>query len=267
MDFNDSSLHKAIETPELLEHILSHLPPLELCHARLVSKMFRNVIDHSLVLQKNLFLVPSALTPSLNPESPFANCLLIDEHDFEIAQAPPAGWRTCRPEVRPSAHFHPILGFYPLELDGLPRNRKSDFTTNFTIHSIDYDVEDGAHYIGLKRCDLSKLTQTFDNPSGLPDDSPLHRMFLTNPPIKVLNLMMLIPFWKDEERWVDQDIVTKGNGTYGIHTLMSDTGITFGQLFEHMKEAMREQQKRVLPDPIPDYWADQVMIEEVIPDY
>jgi hypothetical protein len=42
------------------------------------------------------------------------------------------------------------------------------------------------------------------------------------------------------------------NNAQGIHSLTSDTGITFAQIFEHTEEAVRGQQKRILPDPIPE---------------
>jgi hypothetical protein len=55
-----SPVHRVLETTELLEKILFYLPythtasPLELC--RRVNKFFRNTIDHSLMLQRELFL-------------------------------------------------------------------------------------------------------------------------------------------------------------------------------------------------------------------
>lgn len=61
---DQSSVHKTINTPELLEQILSHLPLFDLCRARLTGQLFRNLIDRSLMLQKHLFLVPYARTPS-----------------------------------------------------------------------------------------------------------------------------------------------------------------------------------------------------------
>jgi hypothetical protein len=63
---DQSSVHKTIETPELLEHILSHLPSLDLYHARRVSQSFRNAIDRSPALQKNLFLVDRSSVPQKN---------------------------------------------------------------------------------------------------------------------------------------------------------------------------------------------------------
>jgi hypothetical protein len=85
ISYDQSPVHKTLETPELLEQILSFVPSLDLCHARRTSQTFRNVIDHSLVLQKNLFLRPHARIPSTIPCShlipqwngapDFANCI------------------------------------------------------------------------------------------------------------------------------------------------------------------------------------------------
>jgi hypothetical protein len=60
----DDSVHITFEIPELLEHILSYVPPLDLCRARRTSQVFCNAIDCSLVLQRNIFLIPSARAPS-----------------------------------------------------------------------------------------------------------------------------------------------------------------------------------------------------------
>jgi hypothetical protein len=269
---DQSSVHKTIETPELLEHILSHLPSLDLCHARRVSQSFRNAIDRSPALQKNLFLVdrssvlqkncsliPLAYSDLSTFGPDFANCLLIDQHDFEVAQTPelhPSFILVDEPETRPASHFHPILA-----LDEVPRNLRSDFQTTLNILYLSTDHFDGSPAFTRAFCKLHKLTQTFDNVSGLPEDSPLHRMFITNPPIKKVEFTIRIPFWDAWQEWVDWESVTKGCdpvGIEGLHVLKSDTGITFGQLFEYTEEAVRGQQKRILPDPLPemDYWRD-----------
>lgn len=266
--FDQSSVHKTINTPELLEQILSHLPLFDLCRARLTGQLFRNLIDRSLMLQKHLFLVPYARTPSWTEptDAPSwigwadsATCLLIDRRDFEIAQNPelhPTSIYRDDPDIRPSSHFHPIL-----DLDNVPRNLKSDFQIQLNILYLRTDTSNEFPAFARAFCQFPKLTQTFDNVSGLPKDSPIHRMFLTNPPIKEVEFTIRIPFWDAWQEWVDLESVTKGcdpMGTFGIHSLTSDTGITFGQLFEYTEEAVRGQEKRILPDPLPemDYWRD-----------
>lgn len=96
--YDQSPVHQILEIPELLEQILSFVLSLDLCRARRTSRIFRNTIDRSLVLQKNMFLIPYAPAPStipyarLTPQSlgapDFANCLLIDQRDFDVALSP-----------------------------------------------------------------------------------------------------------------------------------------------------------------------------------
>ena len=72
-----SSVHKVLGTPELLENVLGHLngvragtatlnpQRLQTCRViqlcRLVSKTFRSTIDHSVLLQKKMFLKSNGL--------------------------------------------------------------------------------------------------------------------------------------------------------------------------------------------------------------
>jgi hypothetical protein len=60
---NQSAIHKTIATTELLEQILHNLSIFELCRARRTSRLFRNTVDYSLLLQRDLFL--RSLTRSL----------------------------------------------------------------------------------------------------------------------------------------------------------------------------------------------------------
>ena len=252
----DNSVHKTFDIPELLEHILSYVPALDLCRARRTSQIFRNAIDRSLVLQRNLFLVPSARAPSWICQPEFANCILIDQHDIDIAQNPETRIDYSFAEdpnqldIRPSSHFDPIFAS-----DDMPRNLKSDFSRCLYIRYLRTNPLDGSPVFTRSFCNLYKLTQTFDNVSGVSEDSLLHNMFLTNPPIKEVEFMIRIPFWDDWQGWVDWESVTKGcdpNGIVGVHSLTSDTGITFAQLFEYTEEAVRGQHKRILLDPLPE---------------
>jgi hypothetical protein len=263
ISYDQSPVHKTLETPELLEQILSFVPSLDLCHARRTSQTFRNVIDHSLVLQKNLFLRPHARIPSTIPCShlipqwngapDFANCILLDQHDLEVAHNPELHPMTIMgddPVLRPSPHFHPIL-----ILDKMPQNLKSDFEIILNILYLATDPFDGLPAFARAFCSLKKLTQTFDNVSGVSKDSPLHKMFITNPPIKKVDFTIRIPFWDDWEDWVDWEYVEKvcdPNGIMGNHSLTCETGITFAQIFEYTEEAVRGQHRRILPDPLPE---------------
>lgn len=53
-----TAVAKTLETPELLEHILSHLPVLDLVKANRVNKTFQQVIATAPTLQRNLFMLP-----------------------------------------------------------------------------------------------------------------------------------------------------------------------------------------------------------------
>lgn len=143
----------------------------------------------------------------------------------------------------------------------MPQNLESDFEIHLKILYLGTDsfgtdpFDDEFPAFARASFNLNKLTLTFDNVSGISKDSPLHKMFLTNPPIKKIEFSIRIPFWDDWDDWVDWERVEKGsdpNNARGIHSLTSDTGITFAQIFEHTEEAVRGQQKRVLPDPIPE---------------
>jgi hypothetical protein len=145
----------------------------------------------------------------------------------------------------------------------MPRNLKSDFEICLYIRYLRTNPLDGSPVFTRSFCNLNKLTQTFDNVSGVSEDSQLHKMFITNPPIKQVEFKIRIPFWDDWQEWVEWESVTKGcdpNGIIGLHNLTSDTGITFAQLFEYTKEAVRGQPKRILPDPLPemDYWGTRI---------
>jgi len=144
-----SSTHRTISTPELFEHILSYLSPFELSHTRRVNTFFRNTIDHSLPLQKNLFLRPCA----------------------------PARLEASDGSVTASSRHYAI---HPL-LNRTTSNPKSVFETDLYVAPFP-----GELHGQLELYTLHQLTQTFEDASGLSnsDDSPLHRMYLTNPPVK-----------------------------------------------------------------------------------
>lgn len=54
-----TAVAKALDTSELLEHILSYLPVLDLVKANRVNKTFQQVVASAPTLQRNLFLLPA----------------------------------------------------------------------------------------------------------------------------------------------------------------------------------------------------------------
>jgi hypothetical protein len=218
-----SPVHRVFETTELLENILTHLPyahntiPLVLC--RRVSRLFRNTVDHSLRLQRDLFLKPNG-----------RRCPSMDG-GHEIA----------------------------LEIECNP---KSDFAAYFSLYNI---VQVGYFANSRATFNLNRFTQTFENVSGLCDDTLIHKMYLTNPPIKVVEIWMSVdlvnPPAEDYPRETfEESEERKKNAKYpqrflgGDDILTSDEGITFGQLFEYTKEKVAGLKKEdVLPYQAPPF--------------
>jgi hypothetical protein len=221
-----SPVHRVLETPELLENILAYLPythkasPLELC--RRVNRFFRNTIDQSLMLQRNLFLKSNGRSSPM--DTGYDSGFIIYKGKMHC----------CYYEL------HPLL----LRTDPNP---DSDFATYFYIYNI---VESGYVHDQPVQFDLHRFTQTFENVSGLCGDSSIHKMFITNLPTKVVEIGTCVDlvnpcveeiftdsfedFEKEQERLkhakYQQGRCARGN----IPT--SDDGITFGQLFEYTKE-------------------------------
>jgi hypothetical protein len=227
-----SPVHRVLETTELLEKILFYLPythtasPLELC--RRVNKFFRNTIDHSLMLQRELFLKSNGRYC----------CSMERGHEagsFSIYK----GEMFCG--------YHTI---YPLLL---PTKLKpeSDFTAHFYLFNI---VEEGyvAHH--PVQFTLDRFTQTLENVSGLCDDSSIHKMYLTNPPIKVVEIEIGIDLvnpcveeyvaesYEESMEKMKLQKYPQGRCPRG-DILTSDDGITFGQLFEYTKEQVAGLEK------------------------
>lgn len=65
---SDSSQHACLSTWELLENILRYLDMRTLLRAQGVSRGFRDVIDGSLLLQRELFLVPTTFKEAIKTE-------------------------------------------------------------------------------------------------------------------------------------------------------------------------------------------------------
>jgi hypothetical protein len=236
-----SPVHRVFETTELLENILTHLPyahntfPLVLC--RRVSRLFRNTVDHSLRLQRDLFL-----------KSNGRRCPSMDG-GHEISLEIHRGRMHCRNDI------HPLS--FPAEC-----NPKSDFAAYFFLYNI---VQVGYFANSRATFNLNRFTQTFENVSGLCDDSLIHKMYLTNPPIKVVEIWMSVDlvnppvedyprgtFEESEERKKHAKYPQRFLG--GDDILTSDEGITFGQLFEYTTEKVAGLKKEdVLPYQAPPF--------------
>jgi len=156
---NQSAIHKTIATTELLEQILHNLSIFELCRARRTSRLFRNTIDYSLLLQRDLFLRPH--TRSLREAV----------EDSAAADSSPS--------------THPLVA---RASSGLIPKAESDFETDFYFEG-GLSGEPG-QCSNLRN--LHRLTQTYRDVSGLADDSLLHNMFLTNPPVKQVEIRICV---------------------------------------------------------------------------
>ena len=91
--------HDTLNTAELLESILSHLPPTALATARLVSHVFKNNIDASPTLQKIMFNNDSLWETRLEWSKPSAPIHHIvyptfredNKHKMSLRSTHPAG--------------------------------------------------------------------------------------------------------------------------------------------------------------------------------
>ncbi|KAF2489963.1 hypothetical protein BU16DRAFT_168194 [Lophium mytilinum] len=68
---SNQAVHAVFATYELLEEILTYLPPREICRAQMVNCTWRDVVRSSLSLQRNAFLV-SAFPPVVEPSGEYS---------------------------------------------------------------------------------------------------------------------------------------------------------------------------------------------------
>jgi hypothetical protein len=215
-------VHKTIETTELLGRILYYVPTLDLCCARRVSKKFRNTIDNSLSLQKNLFLKASAYA--------LQESLEYEDNDEQITA---------------NHEYHPLIAA------SIQKNPMSDFWTSLYLWNPRNDTGFEPSPIFATRS-LNQLTQTFENASGVSEDSLLYDMYLTNPPVKKVEISVMVPYWNFYSHRISTPLVSPFESNYsGQNVLTDDQGVTFGQVFEYTKLAVKGEEKMVLPDPLP----------------
>lgn len=65
------SVCKVLETTELLEAIMLHLPPIDLLESQRISKTFQAAVEGSIALKRALFMEPPAATSSDTTDNGF----------------------------------------------------------------------------------------------------------------------------------------------------------------------------------------------------
>jgi hypothetical protein len=215
-DSGSTLIGKLIGTTELCEQILGHLSCTELCRAKRVCKRFRDVIDDTLMLQQKLFLKPynEAL-----PEGP----------------------------VKTNDPWHSMYNFHPLLTSNIAPNPQSDFRIELWPLR-DHDPNDIRIYSGGTFPSMDRLIQTFEDASGVSDDSSLHKMYLSNPPLKEISLSLMIPCWCSARKCMSWESATEPPWFYSWDTWRSDKGITFGQVFDYARTVIRARHKKTFPN-------------------
>jgi hypothetical protein len=203
---------KLIGTTELCEQILGYLSCIELCRAKCVCRTFRDVIDRSLMLQRHLFLAP-------------------------CTEAPPEGSVDADDEWHALYDFHPLLAFDHAQVP----NPRSDF--QIQLRPSQSHAPTGDRFITCyshgPSSTLNRLTQTFENFSGVYDHSSLREMYLSNPPSKQVR----ISYWNTSRQCVKGNMIFELGGILSCSILDSDKGVTFGQVFEWVEKCVSQQLK------------------------
>lgn len=199
---NSSSIYKTFQTTELCEGILSHLSLLELWRARSVCKTFQKVIDHSPLLQKNTFLKPRARITS----ETISHQAYLDQHEI-----------------------HPLIS-----------NLSLDLARNMTLSQLlanEDDVPDTPKLVRL----FNVIKHDLDNPTppiffrksfafGIEsgDDSPVLRMYLSNPPSESVLLSVQVTL----KRPFTLENVSKH---HQLIQVFNRNGVTFRRVIEESK--------------------------------
>lgn len=223
---SSSVAHKLIGTTELCEQILGYFSCAELCRAKRVCRTFREVIDHSLMLQRHLFLAPcTEAIPEGSIKTDDEWHMLYDFHPILAFDGVP----------NPQPGFHTVLGF-----DGL-QNPQSDFQIQLQpSQSHEPTAERWIRcYTHGPSSTLNRLTQTFGNPSGVSDQSSLRKMYLSNLPIKDVRMS----FWNFSRQCVTDDLIYELSSILYCDSLSSDKGVTFGDIFEWAEKLVGQQLK------------------------
>ena len=197
------------QTVELIELILSHLPPLDIVTATAVNKTFRNVVFSSHTLQKKLFLRPTNALPlywlplkRCPPISVFQTTTVDADSDiFE----PTAGWRM------------ELLDFSPLRVVyTCPLLERPSEAEGFWAHPA----------TSLDKLEWQPISSSPNQWYLLPTKEitgPWKNMFLTNPPCKSVQCTLL---W---EGWVRGVLDITLEATRNVHR---KEGVTWADLIE-----------------------------------
>ena len=198
---------KIVNVVELCEQVLSHLSLYDLLHAMQACRAFKNIIEKSLVLQKNLFLVPDLPRPQLAMST--SGTLLSGTRAAQhIAAAQAAGERetgefTCcilHPVLQLDPDSYRVLGFVK-KYRGMVEYAADRFHRP-TFCTVDSVVV----------CDfIWSWTEKGSKPSGLDN------MLVTQPPVTSLHIVVL------------------GIGKRSCHAADKTVGVTFGDVFKTMK--------------------------------
>ncbi|KAM0692001.1 hypothetical protein Q7P36_008202 [Cladosporium allicinum] len=216
-DSDSTLIHKPIGTTELCEQILGYLSCTELCRTKRVCQRFRDVIDHSAMLQKNLFLRPST-------------------------EAFPEGSLTS------DVPWHVLYNFHTLVVSNALPNPRPDFEIQLRpVRKRDPNDHLVFYYAGPCPT-LNHFIQTFDNISGVSNRSSLRKMYFSNPPVKEVLMCIKISYRNTPEQCGKGKKTSRLPASSCVTILSSDQGITFGHVFEYAEEFVEAQIMRALSD-------------------
>lgn len=216
-DSDSTLIHKLIGTTELCEHILGYLSCTELCRTKRVCQRFRDVIDHSAMLQKNLFLRPST-------------------------EAFPEGSLTS------GVPWHVLYNFHTLVVSTALPSTRPDFEIQLRpVRKRDTNNDLVFYYAGPCPT-LNHFIQTSDDISGVSTRSSLRKMYLSNPPVKKVLMCIKISYRNTPEQCGKGKKTSRLPASSCVTILSSDQGITFGHVFEYAEEFVEAQIMRALSD-------------------
>lgn len=151
-----TAVAQVLGTPELLEGILSHLPVLDLVVATGVNKTFRNAIQASSELQRNLFMLPSK-----------------DEPEY---------WQLVTPKLDDYRRGLHIAHLYRIKSPGIV----GDDEIQARIEAVAADSNDWAHpNRSLKLVSICPLLDLSDGGGGSPIDLGLREMYGNERPVEI----------------------------------------------------------------------------------
>lgn len=198
---------KIVNVVELYEQVLSHLSLYDLLHAMQACRAFKTIIENSLVLQKNLFLVPDLPRPQLAMST--SGTLLSGTRAAQhIAAAQAAGG--CETGEFTCCTLHPALQLDPESYRIVRCFKKYKGMVKYAAERFDpseFFTTDSVVVCDFVWSSIEKGSKS----SGLDD------MLVTQPPVTSLQ------------------IVTRCNSRYNCHAADKTVGVTFGDVFKTIK--------------------------------